>query len=142
LHEYRDVLDGLPNWVEIRVELEQAASLIRSYETQCIPALLQTEEYARAVMRVDQPNASRFAVDRQVSLLLRRQQALRRPGATRLWTVIHEAALRRRLGSATMRDQLAHLIEIVAAGRGGYSPTTMVPRTSRAVSQAAVRTGR
>jgi transcriptional regulator with XRE-family HTH domain len=114
LHEFRDVLDGLPHWVKIRVELEQAASLIRSYETQCIPALLQTEDYARAVMRLDQPNASRFAVDRQVSLLLRRQQALRRPGATRLWVVIHEAALRRPLNSnATMRGQLAHLIKMV-----------------------------
>jgi transcriptional regulator with XRE-family HTH domain len=114
LYEFRDVLDGLPNLVETRVELEQAASLIRSYEPRWIPALLQTADYARAVMRLDQPNASRFAVDRQVSLLLRRQQALRRPGATKLWVVIHEAALRRRLGSsATMRGQLAHLMEIV-----------------------------
>jgi transcriptional regulator with XRE-family HTH domain len=114
LHDYGDVLDRLPGWAEVRVELEQAASLIRSYEAQFIPGLLQTEDYAAAVVRLDYPGASRFEVERRVSLLMRRQQILRRPQPTRLWVVVDEAALRRWLGSsATMRGQLQCLIEIV-----------------------------
>ena len=55
LHEYSDVL---PGWVETRLELEQAACLIRDYAAQFVPGLLQTEDYARAVMGLDLPDAA------------------------------------------------------------------------------------
>lgn len=110
LHEYGDLL---LNWAETRLELEQAASVIRCYESQFVPGLLQTTDYARAVTCVEHPDAAGHEVERRVSLLVRRQQVLHRPNPCRLWVVIDEAALRRRIGDATtMRLQLEHLIEV------------------------------
>ena len=59
-HQYSDVL---PGWFEMYVRLEQAASVIRSYQVQFVPGLFQTEEYARAVISCDAPGAG---VDRRV----------------------------------------------------------------------------
>jgi transcriptional regulator with XRE-family HTH domain len=110
LHAYSDLLSSV---AVTRVELEQAASLIRSYEPQFVPCLLQTTDYARAVLQLDRPDASPLEIERRVDLLGRCQEILRRPQAPELWVVIDEAALLRRVGSAaTMRHQLAHLIEI------------------------------
>ena len=53
-HKYGDVL---PDWFQVYVGLEEAASLIRLYEVQFVPGLLQTADYARAVVRLGQPAA-------------------------------------------------------------------------------------
>lgn len=107
--EYADVV---PAWLEHYLDLERAASLIRTYEVAYIPDLLQTADYARAVLRSSHPNAREAEVERRVELLLRRQQMLRWDDPVRLWAVIDETALRRPVGgSAVMRAQLAHLIE-------------------------------
>jgi transcriptional regulator with XRE-family HTH domain len=103
--------DVLPDWFETYVGLEQAASLIRSYELQFVPGLFQTEAYARAVTMLSHRGPAE-QVDRRVSLRLRRQQLLAGP-EPRLWTVIDESALRRPLGGRdAMRAQLRHLIDI------------------------------
>jgi transcriptional regulator with XRE-family HTH domain len=108
--EYADVV---PAWLEHYLDLERAASLIRSYEVACIPGLLQTADYARAVLRSAHPDAPEAEVERRVQLRLRRQQVLWRDDPVRLWAVIDEAALRRPVGdSAVMRAQIAHLIEV------------------------------
>jgi transcriptional regulator with XRE-family HTH domain len=109
-HPYGDVV---PGWFEDYLGLEQAAWVIRSYEVQFIPGLLQTEDYARAVieLRYDDP----AGIDRRVQLRMQRKQIFRRPSPTHLWAVIDEAALRRHCGSrAVMRAQLRHLIEVAA----------------------------
>lgn len=109
LHEYGDLL---LSWAETRLELEQAARVIRCYEAQFVPGLLQTTGYARAGTRLHHPDAPAREVERRVSLLMRRQQVLHRPEPCRLWVVVDEAAVRRRIGTAaTMRRQLEHLIE-------------------------------
>ena len=100
----------------IRLELEQCASVIRCYETQFVPDLLQTTDYARALLErphpVD-PGGQPAEIERRLGLLTKRQEALRGPEASRLWAVIDEAALRRRPGSTTaLRRQLGKLIEI------------------------------
>lgn len=110
-HNYDDVL---PSWFETYVGLEEAASLIRTYEVQFIPGLLQTEDYARAVTVAGRPDLPREETDRRVKLRAARQQLLlTRDPAPRLWAVIDEGALRRPIGgSRVMRGQLEHLVQL------------------------------
>jgi transcriptional regulator with XRE-family HTH domain len=105
---YRDVV---PTWFESFLGLEQAARVIRTYEVQFVPGLLQTADYARAVIRLGHDNPADDDIERRVELRMRRQRILREPDAAKLWAVLDEAALRRLCGgAATMRAQLAHLI--------------------------------
>jgi transcriptional regulator with XRE-family HTH domain len=125
--------DVMPDWFETYVGLEQATSLIRTYELQFVPGLFQTEDYARAVTVLGHRSASAEEIERRVSLRLQRQQVLTRPDATpRVWAVIDESALRRPLGGReVMRAQLAHLVElaelpqvtlqVMPFDRGGHS---------------------
>src|SRR4051794_35065985 len=110
-HRYGDVL---PGWFETYVGLEEAAALIRTYEVQFIPGLLQTEDYARAVTIAGQPDLPTDEVERRVQLRSDRQQLLRRShNAPRLWAVVDEGALRRPIGgSKVMRAQLEHLLKL------------------------------
>jgi hypothetical protein len=109
-HRYGDVL---PNWFQSYVGLEAAASLIRTYEVQFVPGLLQTEEYARAVILLGNASASEEEVERRVRLRMTRQQLLTRPDPPRLWAVVDEAALRRPLGGGgVMRRQMEALTEL------------------------------
>ncbi|MFI6983154.1 helix-turn-helix domain-containing protein [Embleya sp. NPDC050154] len=111
-HNYNDIL---PSWFQVYVGLEEAASVIRTYEVQFVPGLLQTAEYARAVVIAGQPSASAAEVDRRVGLRMQRQSILYRDKPPRLWVVLDEAALRRPIGGRdVMRDQVRHLIEMAA----------------------------
>ncbi|MFC8454233.1 helix-turn-helix domain-containing protein [Kitasatospora sp. NPDC057223] len=109
-HSYNDVL---PGWFQTYVGLEEAATLIRTYEVQFVPGLLQSEEYARAVFGQSRPVISDEELERRVSLRLRRQKLLTDGNSPRLWAVIDEAALRRPVGGPkVMRGQLQYLIDI------------------------------
>jgi transcriptional regulator with XRE-family HTH domain len=106
--------DVLPDWFETYVGLEQATSLIRTYELQFVPGLFQTEDYARAVTMLGHRSAPAEQISRRVSLRLKRQQLLVGP-EPRVWAVIDESALRRPLGGReVMRAQLRYLIEVAA----------------------------
>jgi hypothetical protein len=108
-HNYSDVL---PTWFRVFPGLEEAADLIRAYEPQFVPGLLQTEEYARALTVVGFPDATTEETERRVALRLTRQQLLIRPEPPRLWVVLDETVLRRRVGGPdVMRGQLTKLIE-------------------------------
>ena len=108
-HKYGDVL---PDWFQVYVGLEEAASLIRLYEVQFVPGLLQTADYARAVVRLGQPGAAPDEIERRISLRLARQELLTKPGGPRLWAIVDEAALRRPIGGReVMRAQLVQLLE-------------------------------
>ncbi len=109
-HSYTDVL---PTWFPTYVGLEGAASLIRAYEVQFVHGLLQTEEYARAVVRRGMKGASVADVERRVALRLERQKYLLSDNAPEFHIVLDEAALRRPYGDReVMRGQLQHLIDI------------------------------
>ncbi|MEU5595511.1 helix-turn-helix transcriptional regulator [Streptomyces sp. NPDC020298] len=109
-HSYSDVL---PSWFPTYVGLEGAAALIRAYEVQFVHGLLQTEEYARAVVRRGMKGASTADVERRVALRLERQKYLVAENAPDVHIVLDEAALRRPYGDReVMRGQLQHLIEI------------------------------
>ena len=108
-HKYGDVL---PDWFQVYVGLEEAASLIRLYEVQFVPGLLQTADYARAVVQLGQPGAAPDEIERRISLRLARQELLTKPGGPRLWAIVDEAALRRPIGGReVMRAQLVQLLE-------------------------------
>ena len=107
-HKYSDVL---PDWFSVYVGLEEAASLLRVYEVQFIPGLLQTADYTRAIVERGQPAATADEIERRVALRAARQEMLAKPGAPRLWAVLDEAALRRPIGGpAVMRNQVERLI--------------------------------
>ena len=108
-HCYGEVL---PAWFEPYLGLEQAASIIRSYDVQFIPGLLQTPDYARAVARLVD-SLSEDGADQLVELRMRRQQVLHRENPPHLWVVIDETALRRPIGGrAVMLAQVDHLIRM------------------------------
>jgi len=95
--------------------LESAASEIRIYEVNLIPGLLQTEEYARAVISAGMVNSLRSDIERQVAVRMERQR-LTMTNPPKVWCVLDEAALRRRVGGPeVMRVQLECLRELGAA---------------------------
>jgi len=109
-HSYNDVL---PNWFQTYLGLEEAAALIRTYEVQFVPGLLQCEDYARAIFAQNRPVLAEEEVDRRVALRARRQKLLTEGRGPKLWAVIDEAALRRPVGGPeVMRAQLEHLLEL------------------------------
>jgi transcriptional regulator with XRE-family HTH domain len=107
--------DILPGWFSMYVSLEGAASLIRSYEPHFVPGLLQTEEYARGVMRSGAIGQTRPEdIERYVALRMERQSLLTREDAPRVWIVMDETALRRPVGGPdVMREQIDKLLESV-----------------------------
>lgn len=112
-HRYGDVL---PGWFQSYLGLEAAAAMIRTYEVQFVPGLLQTPDYARAVILLGHRGAPPEELDRRVSLRTERQELLHRSDPPQLWAVLDEAALRRPIGGPqVMRGQLDALIEATAA---------------------------
>jgi len=106
-HRYQDIL---PNWFQAYIGLEESAESIRSYDTQFVPGLLQTEDYSTAVLELGE-----FSLAETNRLVILRKERQRRfaNGGLRLWAVIDEMALRRPVGGPLlMRAQLAHLIDI------------------------------
>jgi transcriptional regulator with XRE-family HTH domain len=101
---YQDVV---PSWFQAYIGLEESAKSIRSYDAQFIPGLLQTEEYAAAVLALGD-----FSLDEAERLVVLRQERQRRfaAGDVHLWAIIDEVALRRPVGGIeVLRGQLRHL---------------------------------
>ncbi|MEV4557563.1 helix-turn-helix transcriptional regulator [Kitasatospora sp. NPDC049285] len=110
-HGYGDVI---PQWFQTYLNLEDAANLVRSYEVQFVPGLLQTPEYVHAVMRAGSPGVPEEEIERRAAVRLRRQVRFLAEGTTaRLELIVDETALRRpRGGPEVMRGQLARLAEL------------------------------
>jgi transcriptional regulator with XRE-family HTH domain len=105
-HPYSTVLTGA------YVGLEQAANSVRAYEQQVVPGLLQTEEYAKAMIRAARPDITADEVERRVRVRLNRQSLLTQDDPIDLWVVLDEAVLSRPVGGdAVMRAQLSRLVE-------------------------------
>lgn len=110
-HSYSDVL---PEWYETYVGLEAEASSIHTYESEVIPGLLQTREYAYAVTKATLIRAKESEIDRRVELRMQRQQRVTGSDPLELWVVIGEAALRRTVGGGeVLRRQLEHVLKLV-----------------------------
>ena len=111
-HAYGDVLT---NWFQNYLDLEQSAELIRTYEVQFVPGLLQTDAYARAVIMLGHGTAKPTEIGRRADLRMARKQLLTRENPPRLWAVIDEAVLQRPIGGrAVLREQIESLLEASA----------------------------
>lgn len=104
--------DVLPDWFSTYVGMESEASVIRTYECQMVPGLLQTEDYARAAIRGGPIPVRADEVERRVALRLERQAVLASEEPPLLRVVVDEGVVRRMVGGpAVMRAQIARLIE-------------------------------
>ncbi|CAM5428614.1 MULTISPECIES: helix-turn-helix domain-containing protein [Streptomyces] len=132
--------DVLPDWFSLYVSLEGAARIVRSYEPHFVPGLLQTEEYARAVLlagTIGQTGPE--TIERHVSLRMERQRLLERQDPPHLWVIMDETVLLRPVsGGGVMRDQLDKLLEFAERDRvtlqiaefaSGPHPGTYAPFT-------------
>jgi transcriptional regulator with XRE-family HTH domain len=112
---WRSYSDALPAWFENYVGLENGAKSLFTYQNQLVHGLMQTEEYAEAVIRAARPQASADEVERQLGARATRQALLTVANPLQVWAVLDEAVLRRPVGGpATMRGQLERLLEIAA----------------------------
>jgi transcriptional regulator with XRE-family HTH domain len=113
-HRYTDLM---PDWFHDYVGLEEAAARILIYETQFVPGLLQTEDYATAIASHGRPELVTPEVRRRVSLRMQRQKILARPGAPRVWAVIDESVLYRAIGGReVLINQIEHLLSVTKSG--------------------------
>jgi transcriptional regulator with XRE-family HTH domain len=108
-HSYGDVLsEGTDIWVGLETEAEA----IRLYQIQVIPGLLQTPEYASAVLRAHYRSEPPEQIERRVKLRMARQQLVIDQNNTPIWAVLDEAVLRRRMGPPeVMQSQYRRLVE-------------------------------
>lgn len=109
-HSYSDVL---PEWYETYVGLEAEASSIHTYESEAIPGLLQTREYAYAITKSTLFRAHDAEIGRRVDLRIQRQERVTGDTPLELWAVVGEAALRRPVGGdGVLRRQLEHMLKL------------------------------
>jgi transcriptional regulator with XRE-family HTH domain len=124
-HRYNDIMH---DWFQPYVGMEEAARAIRVYEAQFIPGLLQTEEYATAVIALGD-----FPIEQAERLVMLRKERQRRfkEGKLKLWVILDESALRRpAAGRAIQVEQLSYLrtvcatpsltLQIIPYGAGGH----------------------
>jgi len=125
-HQFSDVL---PAWFQAYIGMEESAQAIRVYEPLFVPGLLQTPQYAAAVLALGDLPVSE--TERHVLLRKERQRRFV-DGQLKLWAIVDESALRRPVGSLEiLRDQLRYLIslstrrnltlQITALGEGGHA---------------------
>lgn len=104
----------LPEEYAAYISFETEASSVRNYESLFVPGLLQTEDYARAVIAGTLPMASTTEVEQRVQARMERQERLTTGNPLLLWAIVDEAAIRRSVGGRQiMRAQLLHLVEVM-----------------------------
>ncbi|MET8216802.1 helix-turn-helix transcriptional regulator [Streptomyces hirsutus] len=103
----------IPDWARKFVTYEARASKMLKYMAHAVPGLLQTEPYARALVRISRPRDTEAEVEALVAARLERQAILRRSTPPLLWCILDEAVIRRPVGGrAVMREQLAHVLAL------------------------------
>nr|WP_051153071.1 helix-turn-helix transcriptional regulator [Nocardia niigatensis] len=110
-HSYGDLI---PENFDVYVGLEASAQQLSCYQSELVPGLLQTAEYARALNRLGYPEETVAEVDRRVQLRMQRQAMItRRMHPASIAMVLHESVLRRLVGGArVMAAQVRHLAEL------------------------------
>jgi hypothetical protein len=109
-HSYSDVLsEGTDMWVGLETEAEA----IRLYQIQVIPGLLQTSEYASALLRAHYRSEAPEQIERRLKLRIARQQLVIEQNNTPIWAVLDEAVLQRRMGPPeVMQSQYRRLLKL------------------------------
>ncbi|NKZ06839.1 helix-turn-helix domain-containing protein [Actinomadura latina] len=99
-------------WFRPVVEIESDAVAMIKYEAQAVPGLLQTEEYARALLRTGPARASDAKIEQHVAARMNRQHVLTKDAPPLLWAIMDENVLRRPVGGTkVMCNQFAWLVE-------------------------------
>jgi transcriptional regulator with XRE-family HTH domain len=107
--------EAFPDWSRAFMAYSERAVTIGQYAAHVVPGLLQTEDYARAVLSLDRLLSGEEQLEERVAARLGRQERLGSPDRPDLWVVLDEAVLRRPIGGrAVMREQLARLLEAAA----------------------------
>jgi transcriptional regulator with XRE-family HTH domain len=107
---WQDYSKVLPDWFQFYVGLEDEASGLCTYESEVVPGLFQTPEYARAVSSATDPDAG---ADKRVEARLRRQQVLTGDNPIEISAILNEAVLLRPMGGRqVLRGQLERLLEL------------------------------
>jgi transcriptional regulator with XRE-family HTH domain len=119
-----------PAWFRPFVELEKAASSLRWWEPVLIPGLLQTEDYARAIIRAARPRDTDAQIDELVTARLTRQEILKRENPPDLWVVIDEGVIRRPVGQPGV--MAAQLDRLIAAAREPWITVQVMPSSAGA----------
>jgi transcriptional regulator with XRE-family HTH domain len=116
---YKDIVtEPYSPWFGPRVEYEDRATAITNWEQRGVPGLLQTEAYARAVVRACRPYMAPEALEQRVRARLERQDILGRDRPPKLWVVIAEGVLRQLVGGhEVMAEQLDHLVRLSESPR-------------------------
>ena len=108
-HVYRE---AFPDWSQAFMERSARAVSIREYAAHVVPGLLQTPDYAHAVLSLDPLLTGEEQLEERIAARLGRQQRLHSPDRPELWVVLDEAVLRRPVGGpVVMRKQMARLLE-------------------------------
>ncbi len=96
------------------IGFEAEARTVRNYESLLVPGLMQTEPYARAVIRGGLPTVSREGVEQRVQARMERQALLSKEHPLQLWAIVDEAAIRRTVGDRkAMREQVRHVLQLM-----------------------------
>lgn len=123
----------LPSGFDTYAGMEAAAASVRAYQAQLVHGLLQTEDYARAVLRALRPEDTRESIEKLVAFRMTRQaQLTRAESPLRLWVIFEEELLRRPIGGpAIMQAQLQHIqqaaeeptitIQVLPTARGAHA---------------------
>ena len=113
----------VPDWAKTYVALEAEAAEIRTYESELVPGLLQTQAYAREVIRAADPNQNPREVERLVEARAERQRRLTAEDAPMLWAIISEAVIRRMVDD---RELMYHQLQHLATMAGESHPNITV----------------
>ncbi|WP_431989481.1 helix-turn-helix domain-containing protein [Streptomyces albogriseolus] len=115
---WRSLADPIPESMNLMLTLEDEVVREDHYACMYVPGLLQTRAYAEAVHRASEVRCEEREVQHMVDIRMKRQELLERQDPPHLWTVIDEAALRRRVGGRdVMREQLKHLLTMTERSR-------------------------
>ncbi|WP_103507238.1 helix-turn-helix transcriptional regulator [Streptomyces sp. SM13] len=103
--------EAFPDWSQAFIAYSARAAVVREYASHAVPGLLQTPEYARALLSVGHSLRDADHLEERVAARLDRQVRLTGPDRPQLWIILDEAVLRRPIGgSAVMRGQLEKLL--------------------------------
>jgi transcriptional regulator with XRE-family HTH domain len=107
-----------PPWFSPFVHYEAKAVRIHCWDNRNVTGLVQTEDYARAIISAGNPGMSDDEIERDVAARMERQHIMHGELPPYCWYVIHEAALRTVFGTkAVMRDQMDMLLEVARSPR-------------------------
>jgi transcriptional regulator with XRE-family HTH domain len=123
-------IDTMQSWFQPYVGLETESSMLRTYQSEYVPGLLQTEEYQRFLLAAEPHGWSADEVDQFVALRKGRQEILAGPDAPRFCFILNESVVRRWVGRReVMLGQLQRLLE---AGRQDNVTILVLPFTAGA----------